>query len=309
MVVALTSATLQQVWRSELGGAVVSDLVPNTAGLALVTRKESPETDDAHDASPLLLRVLSRETGVPLWSSPLPTSQSAFIGSGNGSLIVVTSGGAAMAFDALTGRVKWQISGLGTIEGRPRFSANELVIGTAEKRLVMIKPATGTIALDVVHDFPITAVDESPDDAAALGDRRGNAFLVDAKGARTGWKFKSGAAVSSITATGDGTLLTSLDNFIYFISDRNGDVIWKRRLSGRVVERPLLLGERLVSAIPSENSIFVLDRKTGRLLDAFTGADHELVSSRPVAAGPDELIVATTSTVDLYGFAGCRAAK
>ncbi|MEK7857032.1 MAG: hypothetical protein AAB288_13145, partial [Acidobacteriota bacterium] len=103
----------------------------------------------------------------------------------------------------------------------------------------------------------------------------------------------------------EGITFSSLDNFIYFISDYNGDVIWKRRLSGRVADAGLAIEQQLVVLINGENAIFLIDRQKGKITDSIPAVDSDLVSRVAVFVRERMFVIATINSLQTYSLGSC----
>ena len=85
----------------------------------------------------------------------------------------------------------------------------------------------------------------------------------------------------------------------------NGDVIWKRRLPGRVADASLVLGGMVATLVYGENSVFIINLKNGVIADRFQSSGGNFINQKPVEAGDSELLLIDTDGVALYALAGC----
>ena len=97
-------------------------------------------------------------------------------------------------------------------------------------------------------------------------DEKGNVFSIDRKGSAR-WKFKAGGRIIFVKAVGDNLLLGSVDNFVYFMSAEYGNLIWKRRLSGRIASGGVIGDARAVFTVVGDRSAFVIELDDGRVVD------------------------------------------
>ena len=300
---ALSSGTLESNWRSELGGEFVSDLALLENGIAVVT---NPSRDGNAAGEQSTVRLLSKESGITTWAAKVGYSERYFIGRINGSLAVVSKGGQVALLDRNSGQVHWQTMPIGRLSARPVFSATSVALATVDKHLTVISAQGGRVISRQPTDFVSTAITYLEKDSIAAGDERGNVTLFSSEISKTVWRFKSGAAVSSVSETEEGILVTSLDNFVYLISDYNGDVIWKRRLTGRVLDGGLAINGHFVVFIYGENSGFVMSLDEGRLTDAVPSLHKDLVNRVPVLVRGRTFVLTTVDSVDLFSLGGCE---
>jgi outer membrane protein assembly factor BamB len=298
---ALNSTISSGLWRTELGGEIVSNIVSPEAGLFVIS---NPVKSADAVSTESVLRSLSKETGVPNWSVRLPFSERFFIGSIQGVVSVVSSDGWVASIDTLAGRIRWQTPSFGKVTARPSF-LNGISFGTVEKKVIIVSAETGEIVFKVSTDFIPTAITYPSPDTLVVGDERGNVASIGVPGGKNIWKFKSGAAISFVQVSKEGLYITSLDNFIYLISMYNGDVIWKRRLPGRVIEGGVVLDGYVAVLIFGENSAFLIDSKKGKIVDQLEQTDKNFVNQVPVAIRNSGLLTITSDTVTLYSIKNC----
>lgn len=290
------------VWRTELGGEIVSNIIAPEMGMLVVSNPvKAAESVPAES----VIRSLSKETGVPSWTARLPFSERFFLGSIQGTIIAVSLEGGIIAIDVPTGRILWQTPSFGKITARPTFSSHGVALGTSEKQIFIISPENGEILFKGPTDFIPTAITNPSFEIFVVGDERGNVASISIPSGKNVWKFKSGAAISFVSISKDGLLITSLDNFIYLISMYNGDVIWKRRLPGRVVEGGLIVEGFVVALIYGENSAFLIDTKKGKIIDQLPQNAKSFVNQVPVPVKDSNILVTTPDAIEMYAIKGC----
>lgn len=299
---ALDVAAADGVWRSELGGEIVSNILSSETGVVVVSNPV--HTGDSVPVESIL-RSLSKQTGVPNWTAPLPFSERFFIGYVNGALTAVSREGSIVSVDTQNGRINWRTQPFGRITARPSFSQHGIALGTAEKQIYVISSVTRDVLFKGSTDFIPTAVANPTAGVIVGGDERGNVVSINIPDGKSVWKFKSGGAISFVSISKEGLFITSLDNFVYLISMYNGDVIWKRRLPGRVVEGGLILEGFILVLIYGENSAFLIDTKKGKIVDQLPQSDNGFISQVPVVLKDGRFAVATADSIATYSLNGC----
>ena len=98
-------------------------------------------------------------------------------------------------------------------------------------------------------------------DQKIAGDNKGNVFYINNN--KLLWKFKAGGQISSITSLEKELIITSFDNFVYKVSTENGEKLWKKRLSGRIIDKPLVSGNSLIFTTSGSNTAYILDSTNG----------------------------------------------
>lgn len=290
------------IWRSELGGEFASELLLVGSGIIAVTNSTSTGNGTQESSA---IRLIGKDSGVTAWSAKLAFSDRYYLGRLNGGIAAVSRQGSVALLDIASGQVKWQTGLHGTVSVKPAFSAGRMAFGTADKQVLVMSAGDGGLLHRLQLDFAPTAISFSKNGGLLIGDERGNVTLFGAGDNKAVWKFKSGAAVSSVVEADEGILITSLDNFVYFISDNNADVIWKRRLPGRLVEGGLMMNGYLIALIYGENSGYVLDLESGKLIDVIQPGANDLISRSPVFVRRGMFALTTANSLETYSVGPC----
>lgn len=299
-ILALDQQGLAIEWRAELGGEVVSSIVSNGSHLFVVNE---PAERAEQERTVSTIRSIRKETGVVDWSAELPFPGPVLLVISNGAIFAADDSGNVIAIDEKTGGFLRQIK----IDSRMTIAAgsptNGLVAGSKGKNLHIIS-SNGAASL-LVTEFAPTAILKKKDDGLIVGDERGGVTQFDRNGKDRDWRFRTGGQVSALYEIEEGVLLTSYDNFVYLVSDYNGDVIWKKRFNGRLNGSGLLMNGQFIIGDPTEATVFALDLKTGKVLDSAFVGDDALFSGGIVAAGKGRFAVLLRNGVKLYSLGGC----
>ena len=283
-----------KLWTSELGGEVVSNLLVAKGSLFVVT---SSTTDAAGSTLKATLRSVSSQTGITEWRAEITSSPKIWLGSAGDGVIALGSNGSISAV-TLTGDLKWRADLQIGVTSIPSFDESGVEFGTTRNDVVAVSGSDGRTRVAWKSAHLPTAVLGDSNGKFVVGDERGNVTLVSAEGNRI-WRFRNGAQISAALMHDSEYLAASFDNFLYKLS-RGGDVKWKRRLSGRVGDQPLIFGDTGVVSILGTGSIYVLDLKSGKISNRIEMGDE--VSLRITAAPADPgFIVAGPHSLSYFG--------
>lgn len=298
---AFDSVGLEIQWKAELGGDFASGILIVEGGAVVVTTPSG----DAQTTEGATIRLVGRETGISAWSLKIPYAPRYYLGRVNGSIAAISSDGFITLLDRASGKFVSRTGPFGKVSAKPSFTQAAILIATEEKNLIVVSGKDGTLQTKQSAEFVPTAVAFLKNESLAAGDERGNVTLFGAQEAKKIWRFKSGAGISFIGENEAGLLVTSLDNFVYLISDYNGDVIWKKRLTGRVVDGGITLADHFAVLVPSGNAGYVLDLKNGKVTDVISSGDVDLVSRVPVPTVDRTFAVATLFALESYSLGEC----
>lgn len=285
------------LWSTELGGSVVSGLLVTPDSIVLATSSDANRNET-------VLRSVSKQTGITTWLSKFSNAATVTIGVINGSIVSVAQSGAVTSFRANTGDRLWEKIVDRKFTTAPFFAGSSFLIGSDRKEVLMIAGATGESSVVGKTEGTPAVIFSDPSGHLLTGDDRGNLVFASIEGKRI-WKFRNGARLSALSIYDSEFVVSSNDNFVYKIT-RSGNVEWKRRLSSRIVGRPLVLGDVAIFATVGDGNVYTIDLKSGKIVNRFeTGQDTTAQAS---IAGKGFAIL-TEDGVTLYTSGGCPINK
>lgn len=269
----------RRIWAVGLGGEMVSDLSSDGENIFLLIKTEEK----------YFLKSISRLTGVTNWrSSPLPLSADApesfvlskneelprgsgfFLHTYEDKIIVFAYGGQIFSYGRGDGRIIWKTRLEKSITSAPAFEKNLAAVGTVGETVILsLSDGTEIKRLKAFRDGVVTAVIFLYGGAKiAFGDKRGNVGAADLTNGKTYWSIRGGGEITGISRTASsGLLVSSLDNFVYLLSPEKNRRLWKRRLAGRILYKPLILGKYAVVINSSDPRADIFELDDGKLVN------------------------------------------
>ena len=294
----------KKIWSSEFGGAISSNILVADSGLFLVT---STISSDAVKTGGSILRSISKETGITTWTLKLPDAERHFLDSFNGAVIVVSKNGAIVSIDAKNGNVKWKREITEGFVAKPAFTGASVIVATTGKQIFGVSLATGEVDSMRKVPYVVTALNAAANGETIEGDERGNVSALNGTD-KPIWKFKTGGEISSIFAVGDHLLVTSHDNFVYFLVGRNGGRVWKKRLAGRVAQIANVMDRYALISSFEEHGAVLTFLSNGRVAGQIKLGEDETFTSPPIVS--NGLIFALSNkTANAYSLNGCPVKK
>ena len=291
---ALSASGGERVWSTDLGGEVVSNLVAGNNQVFLVTQ---------NDSGGRVVRSVSSATGITNWTSNLGGSGSLFLGIVGKLLIAASSDGKIAAFETADGMKRW-LKDLGSrLSANPLYYSGDLLVGTIDKRIRIFSPADGNEKLNIPTSGEPTALSADGEDIY-WGDARGNLFAYNIEAEDYRWQLKYGGRITGIVNAEDGLIFASADNFIYMVSDRYGNLRWKRRLNNRISELTMWTPDYLLVLDASGENVDVVDQKKGRLISQISPPSQQQFTLLPGASG-DHAMLVTPVSISSYRAGGC----
>ncbi len=291
-LVALDGRDGQLRWKSEPGGDFSAAPAVDEHAVYIATQFESADKS----ATRGIVRGLSKETGITLWmrtlSGPLRgglavDGPSVFAGSANGSVY---------AFDKNSGRTVWVNQYSDQFNGQPALTDDRVYLGTAGGWLLALDRKNG----DLIWRYRTRGAIRGPiavaDAVVVFGSADGYVYACRDRRGEHLWKHRTGAAVEAVVAIEDGVLASSLDNYVYFLSLKKGDVLWRQLLPGRIPARPVTAPDGALFTPLSTDTAIVLSLKNGKPLNTLQLSEENNSSAAPIVTS-DRVVLTTPHAV------------
>lgn len=275
-IVSIELAKGKKLWTTDLGGEIVSNLAMDSGSLYVATR--SIKRDQAKSGG-TNLRVLSKDTGVTLWTAAIDGTGAISLTVEGGVIVAAARSGEIAGIGIKETRLNWKFAITGGISATPQFAKGLLTIATKEKHIVGVSIATGETKFNISVPTAATAVRMSNDLDVIYGDARGRLVSISTASRRENWKFRCGGQVANIIVSGEELIVSSFDNFVYKINFSTGQVDWKRRMPSRIAGS---------SVLPDLKALFLsADNDTGMIIDLKNGKTTTQLSLKSPASGVD----------------------
>ena len=289
IIVALKAKDGQLFWRSEMGGELSASPVADDGMIYVASEAVKSTTPPGQVGG--ALRALGREGGVTQWMTPLVKPLRGSLAIGGGKLFAGGIDGRAYAFDKRTGGVFWSIPFAAPLNGHPVSANGRVYFGSEDGTLLALEESTGRLLWRYRTQGAIRGPVAVSSNTVFFGSGDGYVYAVRADKGKLIWRKRTGAGVEAVTHTSQGLLAASLDNFAYLL-DKDGSLVWKRQLPGRIPSRPLTVQEAALFTPLSSSAAVVLALRDGKQLNALPTGDELTSSAAPILVG-DAVLVTT----------------
>ncbi|MEO6052102.1 MAG: PQQ-binding-like beta-propeller repeat protein, partial [Pyrinomonadaceae bacterium] len=251
---------------------------------------------------------LSKQTGITNWTLKLPDAENHFLVGFKDSIVVVSKSGVIQSIKSESGVVNWKRQIAESFAAKPAITGVKLHVAATGRQVFTISMETGEIESLRRVPFNVTSLGGVQTGELIVGDERGNLSSLSNAGDKANWKFKSGGEVSQIFPVGEHLLVTSHDNFIYFLGRGNGGLVWKKRLTGRVSQIANLMDRfALISSVEDHTAVFI-DLANGKVAGQIAFGDDERFLYSPVSSS-NLIFVLTDEAAYAFSLAGCSQNK
>jgi outer membrane protein assembly factor BamB len=259
-LLALEASSGKIIWRSQFGGEIVSNALFEDKKLYLVNKIADENRTE------FVLRSVSASTGLTLWQKSVSLNDSSriFVSANNTYIILVSANGQILFIDKNSGAENWRKELQTEITAAPLLFENKIFIGTVDNKIKAFSPGGGENALALSLRNPPTGNFFVSTFTAVVGDRAGSVSAFRLGDRKLLWKARTGAQIVDITEVSGNFLVSSNDGFVYLLASKTGDRIWKRRLPGRLIGKPLVYNNFALLQTIDGASALILDLNNGK---------------------------------------------
>lgn len=281
-LVSLRAADGQLLWKADLGGELSSSPIADEQSVYVAS--ETVGEGPINHASGAL-RALGQEGGITLWMRTLPMPFRGSLVANDVNLFGGSIDGRVYAVRKRTGDIAWIMQHAAPFASHPTVFGSNLYIGSTDGTLFSLSQTTGKVDWRYRTRGAINGRAVVVKGIVYFGSADGFVYAVNEVDGRLRWRRRTGAGVQTVAHAQSGLLVASLDNFVYLLSFRNGDRLWKRQLAGRLAAEPLTTSDGALFTPLSSSTGVVLGLRDGKQLNSLPiGEDNSLAAS-PISAG------------------------
>jgi outer membrane protein assembly factor BamB len=288
LLISLNTYDGHLIWKTDIGGELSSSPVADERGVYVAS--ETGGGLRLPSRANGALRALGREGGITLWMRTLPMPIQGSLITSENILYGGSSDGKVYAVKKQTGEIVWVMQHSAPFSSQPVIFGSKLYIGSDDGSLFSLDRFTGKInwryrTRGAIHGKAVVA-----DSIVYFGSTDGYVYALRETNGSLRWRRRTGASVQTVSSAQSGLLAVSLDNFVYCLSYRNGDRLWKHLLAGRIAAEPLTANDGALFTPLSSSIGVVLDLREGKQINSLPIGEDNSITAAPVVAGKMLLI-------------------
>jgi outer membrane protein assembly factor BamB len=289
-IIALSAESGQLAWRADAGGELSTPPVVDDRNVYLATeyREGNSEQSPVRGA----LRAISKDTGVTRWLRTLSAPVRGSMASSSLRLFAGTADGRVYAFDKNNGLSVWITQYAQPLSIQPAVYGDRLYLNGDAETLVALDVANGNPLWRYRTQTPISSSVAVANGRVFFGSTDGSIYAVDEQRSKIIWRHRTGASAQSVMLVENGVVAASLDNFAYLLSPKNGAIIWRQLLPGRIASRPVTTPDGALFTPLSTDNAVVLRLKDGKPVNNLPLGEENSSSAAPVI-GAKRLFITT----------------
>lgn len=286
-------------WREEAGGEFSASPLADERGVYIASEIMTPKSSHYPRATGAL-RALARKSGVTLWMRTLQSPLRGGLAFTGNKLFGGGTDGRVYAIRKETGEILWMQQFSMAFASQPVVSGGRVYIGSEDGTLFVLDQENGRLLWRYRTRGAVRGPVAVGDGSVFVGSADNYVYALRETDGRVRWRWRTGAEVQAVAYTPRGLVVASLDNFVYFLSLRRGDRLWKRQLAGRIAAQPLIFSDGALFAPLSGDACVALDLRDGKLLNNLPVGEGNNMAASPVLGGQ---VVLVTTRKGLLAFA------
>lgn len=293
-LISIDSIFGEKKWETELGGEIISETLVDSRNIYIASGSIGSANNSKNNKNefPVVIRSLNRISGIVNWETGFSNNFAVYLSAYRTALILVANNGSLSAISKTDGRIIWSKNLYSDLTAVPFLNGSRILLGF-KNRIVTMSLDEGKIIEELkISDEPTTIFKTETGNDVFWGDKKGFLTSFNLKSKKINWKFRKGAEISNVISTSRGFLVISQDNFLYLISEKSGNLIWKKRLSNRISVQPLILDNYAIFTTIAEPNAVIVELKTGKSVNNITLSTENFFTGSVIKSG-NRLIFST----------------
>lgn len=273
------------LWKAEIGGQLTTP--PLSDGRTLYVASQSEKNSEGKTG---ILRAVSATTGITLWTRRIERPLQGALAQTQGHIYGGAADGQIYCINKTDGVNAWLVKYEGAFQSQPLVSNEKLFIGSDSGSLFAIDVNSGKTLWRYRTQGSIRSKIVAQNGRIFYGATDGSIYAVDEMTGRLRWQMRAGAGVQSLNASKSGLVVASYDNFVYHLSLKNGNKLWKRQLSGRIMAQPIFADDGILLTPFAGDACVILDPKNGKQINLLEVGEDNLTGATPVVSNRTLLV-------------------
>lgn len=275
--------TGKERWRTNTGGELAATPILQSDGIIIVTKLiQKNNLGLSNKQLSHTVRFIDKESGITIWTRTFYDSDNLYLYGLKDVTFLINQKGGITALNPKNGDIIWEKTFSKNLNSTP-FIFDDKIIFAKDLGFIVVSLSDKKIIFQNNHSklnsFALN------NNLVFGGDNRGvvEVFKIGAEG--KSWSYRLGGAVSSVIYQKGFVLVTSLDNFVYYFSADDGNLIWKKRAGGRLFFHPLIFENSVLILADGSPIAFLLDLSNGRVINQLTFSDGTFPVGNPQKFG------------------------
>lgn len=292
------------IWKSETGNEIISDLIMLNEKVFFLEL----------NSKEIFLKSISTKTGIGLWQTQvglLTENHRIQISVQNDSIAILGLDNKILLFNTEKGELEKEITAEENIVSNYITNSNSFLYYKKNNGLKKLSSiGIEEISYENKDRNKKTDISQlfSLNKNLLLVSTSGQLFLLDIISYQTVWSNRIGGNVSTISENEDSIFVSSIDNYVYRFSKRNGNINWRRRFETKALSSYLESKEILVSSLANSNITTIIEESKGRILNQVSIEPSSYFINKPLFI-EDRIMLFHSKGISAFEFGTCSEEK
>ncbi len=236
----------------------------------------SKEISERSGEKNLAVKKIDPATGITVWTENFYVGGEYHLLQTAQRLILIIDNLQIYSINKINGKIIDKLNLEGVSEQIIKKDNGQIYILTTDKNLFKINPETGKLKeyrqkkIDLNGSITASNFAEANKFATErilLGTDSGYVLSLDENLKQTKTLFRAGGKINDIIISEKDFIVTSNDNFLYYYSAEKGKIIWKKRLSGRIVLEPKISEGHIFASTVNQFDITIFRISDGKIVN------------------------------------------
>ena len=216
-----------------------------------------------------IVRSINAETGKVRWSTSVGKSTSESLGvAGSGKYVAVLKGASVFCLSSETGAILWGRRCTNAASAPPQVDGDKIYVPLINGRIERFdvnEEGFNSFSLIAGGSGAVTTRVALSPASICWSNHSGTVSFaaLNSNGGKPGFELKAQGAVFGVPQYKNGIyFVTSIDSYIYALSEFRGSLLWENSTGFEITQAPIVLGNH-VYVINDLNQMFRFDAKTG----------------------------------------------
>lgn len=290
-IISLNATNGNTIWETKLAGQIIFEPVLIEQTIFLLTKVDNGSE---------FLNSIDIESGFPNWKKEVPFVWGIYENPINKKFFLAMQNNSIASINKINGEFEWttylteEISNIS-------LTKDGILLSTEKNKTIIISEADGKVEEELRTGDRITYIKKNNSSKSFRTDEKGTIEFFDTLSRKIIWRRKIGSKISNVSFYKDTMFISSLDNFVYIFDQKDGSILHKRRLDGRIINKPTIQNNFYAVFAYNSLQISIFDLDKIKVVNQILLSNSELFVENILFTGRF-LVIATPVNISVYSF-------
>jgi len=289
------------IWETKVGSKILSKPILSDEKIYFLT--EGTIIENTGKSNTTTLNSIDIKSGLLIWKKILSQNSIANLILNEQKVLILSDNNNISSILLKTGEIEWtkQLNET-VVEILSSDTKNtDISLRLSSNKILFVSSNNGEIIGELTPRTKISKFTNINNQEIIWVNEKGDISSFNLKYKKVIWQRKIGGEISNISFYKDIVYISSLDNFVYLFDSKNGKLLLRKRLDGRITNKPALMENILAVSSYNSQTIWIFDLKTKLNVNQLSLSDADLfVESFGFAQ--KYLVITTPNSITAFSF-------